>query len=127
MKRAVAADVSAAAVAKNEPAARHLRPRATSTIAIAAALVTDLTAPVVVGLEAWQFRQLVKDERIPHARVGQRVIAKVEDVVSAVEQLAKRQSGAPANDDPLAPATSGRTADGILARMGRVRTTGGAR
>jgi hypothetical protein len=127
VKRAVAADVSTAAVAKNEPTARHLRPRATSTLAIAAALVTDLTAPALLGLEAWQFRELVKAERIPHARLGQRVIAKVEDVVVAVEQLGKRQSGAPANDDAPAPSTSGRTADGILARMGRVRTPPGVR
>jgi len=123
VKRAVADAVTAAA-GETGPSARHLRPRATSALAVAPALVTDLTAPVVVGLEAWQFRQLVKDEHIPHARVGQRVIAKVEDVVSAVEELGRRQTGAPANDDAPAPATSGRTADGILARMGRVRTGG---
>jgi hypothetical protein len=106
------------------PVPRQVKPRATSSLAIAPALVTDLTAPAVVGLEPWQFRELVKAEGIAHARIGQRVTAKVADVVAAVDRIAKRQSSAPADDDAAEPAKAGSKGDRILARLGRVRTAG---
>jgi hypothetical protein len=73
------------------PARRELRVHATARLEAAAPLVTDLTAPLLVGLEGWQFRQLLRDKSIPHARVGKRVIAELADVVTAVRELGKRQ------------------------------------
>ncbi|HXX68100.1 MAG TPA: hypothetical protein VEK07_13000 [Polyangiaceae bacterium] len=97
---------------------RALRPRATAALPVAPALVTDLTAPAVVGLEPRHFRELLRAERIPHAVVGRRVIARIEHVLAVVDRLAEGSSlatGAPGQEDDEP------SADALLARIGRRR------
>lgn len=98
---------------------RPLRPRATAAIAVTPACVTDLTAHVVIGFEARQFREFVRDQHVRHAVYGQRVVARVADVLDAIDRLAT--SGL--NEAPGAEALDEGepTADAILARIGRVR------
>jgi hypothetical protein len=105
-----------------------MRPRATASLAIVPATVTDRSAPAVLGLEERAYRELVARERVPHALVGRRVVARVEDVLAALDRIARRQAGSEVADQDSEPAPSGRTtgADRILARIGRVRS-GGAR
>jgi hypothetical protein len=103
---------------------RALRPKATSSLSITPATVSDLTAPAVIGLEAWQFRELLRDAQIPHARIGRRVVARVDLVVAAIDNLARQGdavAGAPTSDD------DGPSVDEILASIGRVRTGAGRR
>jgi hypothetical protein len=102
--------------------ARALRPRATSAIAIAPATASDLTAPVVFGLESWQYRELLRSEGIEHARVGKRVIARVDDVVEALARIAARQRTVPPPESRVEVSDDEPTADALLARMGRSRT-----
>jgi hypothetical protein len=97
-----------------------MRPRATAGLAIAPATVSDLTAPAVIGIEAWQFRTLLQRERVPHARLGKRVVARVDHVLAAIDRLALEavKTEAPSVDRVDAEPTT----DAILARIGRVRT-----
>lgn len=105
---------------------RTLRPRATSALAIAPLLVTDLTAPVAAGLEPRAFREFVVRAGIPHVRDGHRVIVRADVLLAAIDRLAR--SGASATES--APASSAEedepSADELLRRIGRFRT-GGAR
>jgi PHD/YefM family antitoxin component YafN of YafNO toxin-antitoxin module len=104
---------------------RPLRPRATEVLSVAPVAITDRNAPATVGLEAREFRQLVRDLGIAHLRRGQRIIV-VADLFRAAISDAARSSGneesesdgatnAPeSGDEPV-------TADRLLARLGRVR------
>ncbi len=107
---------------------RKLRPKATASIAIAPATVTDLTAAQVLGLEPRPFRELLVREAVRHARVGQRVIARVEDVLAALDSVAERQrSGADSErvEDERKADEDGPGVNGLLARIGRRRVVGG--
>jgi hypothetical protein len=98
---------------------RELRPRATEGLTVAVVTVTDLTAAIVLGFEPRPFREFLVRERVPHARVGRHVVARIEHVLVALDRLAARR------EEPAVAATSEAddepTADKILARIGRVR------
>jgi hypothetical protein len=96
---------------------RPLRPRATSTIALAPATVTDRTAPLVLGLEPRVYRELVRAESIPHALVGRRLVCRVDDVLAALDLLA----GATETTDEAEAPPPRRTGDRLLALIGRER------
>jgi hypothetical protein len=107
--------------------ARALRPRATSAIAVAPVTVTDLTAPIIFGLEARQFRDLVRLEKIEHARIGQRVVARVDDVLDALARITTRQKAQGVDDTHVEQTSVESPADALLARLGRVRISGAGR
>lgn len=99
---------------------RELRARATSTLSIAPATVTDLNAPMVLGLEPRCFREFLAREKVAHARIGHRVVARLEHVLAAFDRIASDST------DSAAPEASAQgeeepNADAILARIGRVR------
>jgi hypothetical protein len=94
---------------------RAVRPRATEVLAVTPVYVSDLTAPVLVGLEPRQFRELVVALGIPHVRRGHRVLV-------AVDKLRAAMDGAEAatpTPTTVAHATPEMTADEILASLGR--------
>jgi len=96
-----------------------LRPKATAALSVAPATVTDRNCAAVLGLEGREFRDLLVREHVPHARRGQRVIARVEDVLLVVDRLASASSGpAPASTEPSTADDGGPGVDGILARIG---------
>lgn len=79
---------------------RNLRPRATADLAVKPVTVTDLTSAIVLGLEPRQFRELVASAKVPHTRLGHRVVCRVEDVLAALERLrGDSPSAANADDD----------------------------
>jgi hypothetical protein len=98
--------------------ARSMRPRATASLSILPQIVSDLTAPALVGLEPRPFRAFLRTERVPHALVGRRVVARLEHVLAAIDRLASPEPSPPTTEalDDAEP-----TADQILARIGRVR------
>jgi hypothetical protein len=98
---------------------RPLRPRATAAVSVAPPLVSDLTAPQLVGLDARPFRDFLRAERIPHAVLGRRVVARLEHVLAAVDRLAATGEAAPLDNAERGDAEP--TADAILARIGRRR------
>lgn len=80
---------------------RKLRPRATSTLCILPATVTDRTCAVVLGLDPPTFRPFLKSQGIPHVHIGRRVIARVDDVLAAISRLSEARApadGAPASE-----------------------------
>ena len=88
---------------------RRLKSRATTELAVAPLTCTDRTAPVVFGLEPRAFREFVARERIAHARLGQRVIARVVDVLAALDRLRVTDGEEPiasALDDEEQPETA---------------------
>ncbi len=104
-------------------APRALRPRATQTLVVAPATVTDLTAPAVIGLEARTFREFVGREHVPHARLGHRIVARVDDVLAALDRVARRaKDDKPASDEPAPDGDEQpETVDGVLAALGKER------
>lgn len=104
---------------------RALRPRATSSLALAPATVTDRTAPLVLGLEPRVFRELVAARRIRHAVVGRRLVARVDDVLealglgdaSSLDDERGESERPSASTVASAPRRAG--VDAILARIGR--------
>jgi hypothetical protein len=86
---------------------------------VAPVTVTDRTAPLVLGLEPRVYRELIARERVPHARVGRRVVARVEDVLVALDRLAAKGDDALANEAPATPQPRG--VDRVLALVGRAR------
>jgi hypothetical protein len=97
---------------------RALKPRATAALIIAPATVTDLSAPAVLGLEPRQFRDFLRIARVPHATAGQRVIARIDAVLAAIDRLAESSRGTDGKPDAEDDEP---TADAILARIGRRR------
>jgi hypothetical protein len=100
---------------------RSLRPRVTSALAVAPATVTDLTSPVVLGLEPRCFRELLAREKIAHARIGRRVVARLEAVLAAVDRLSSEGASAPPGGSAPDTLDEEPSADQILARIGRIR------
>lgn len=103
------------------PGIRKLRPRATAALAVTPVTVTDLTCAAVLGLESRPYRALLVRLDIPHVTFGQRTIASVTDVLSAIER-------ASIADDPsehdATPTDEPRDVDAVLARLGRRRMAG---
>jgi hypothetical protein len=76
-------------------------------------------------LEPRVFRELVAREKIPHTRLGKRVVARVEDVLAALDRLAvapapDTAAADPDVDDNDEPAD----VDALLARVGWRRRVG---
>jgi hypothetical protein len=112
---------------KGALARRPLRPRLTATLAIAPAVVSDLTAPAVIGLEPRHFREFLRAANIPHAVVGRRAIVRVDQILEAVERLSRQglpPQSAPEENDERSDDDDGATdltADDVLAQVGRRR------
>jgi hypothetical protein len=106
---------------------RRLRARRTSGLTAAPAAVSDLTCHIVVGLEARSFRELLIRERVAHARLGRRVIARVEDVLDALDRLAGAvMQMAPVSQiqdepQPEQELEEEESVDAVLAALGRER------
>jgi hypothetical protein len=102
---------------------RALKPRATANLAIAAVLVSDRTAPAVLGLEPRVFRWLLAHRHVRHEVLGRRVVARVDDVLEALGlgDVAGAELEAVENDKPSLAPRPQTGADRILARIGRVR------
>jgi hypothetical protein len=96
---------------------RPTRTRSTAALAVAPATVTDRTAPLVLGLEPRAYRELVSRLHVPHARIGRRVVARVDDVLAAFDRIARADGAV----EPEAPAADFDTADDVLRRLGRRR------
>jgi len=102
---------------------RALRPRATDEVAPAPLTVTDRTAAALLGLEPRVFRELLASQRIPHARHGRRVIARVDLVLAAIDRMSSANDTSP-SATPLEDDDGGLGGvDAILARIGRKRTS----
>ncbi|HEV3189112.1 MAG TPA: hypothetical protein VGY54_01375 [Polyangiaceae bacterium] len=102
--------------------ARALRPLATGALAVLPVTVTDQSAPAIVGLEARQFREFLRAERVRHARLGKRVIARVDDVLEALDRVAGRQASGNEPHVERRIEDAEPSADAILARLGYART-----
>lgn len=96
---------------------RQLRPRVTDSLSVTPATVTDRTAPVVLGLEARAFREFVLRLGVRHVTVGRRVVARVSDVLDALDRAAVAGPAVGA-EQPLSDV------DAMLARLGRRRIGG---
>jgi hypothetical protein len=109
---------------------RPLRPREVDTLAVAPVVVSDLTAPLVLGLQSRRaFRDLLSAHpEVPRRRVGKRTFVAVADFVAFV----RGGAGASRTNAPSETALEGADededdgADAILRRAGLRRTTGGA-
>jgi hypothetical protein len=115
-------------VVRTAPEPRRLQPRATASLPIVPVACSDLTAPIVFGLESRHYREFLVKNQVPFVRAGQRVIAKVADVVAALDRLAIVQGTAtaiaPADDDDTEHAAEESAGDRLLRRLGRVREGG---
>jgi len=110
--------------------ARALRPRVTDSVGIAPLYVSDLTAPIAVGLEPRQFRAFVAESGVPHVKRGHRILVATEKLRAALERAEQTSDAASANSGTVEPSTtagdeSNLTADELLARLGRRRVAGG--
>ena len=105
---------------------RLLRPRQTRGLAVAPVVVTDLSAPAVVGLEQRSFREFVRDLKIPHVRRGQRILVDVEVLREVLASASTREvDDAAAGTEGDADDKQGPTASELLQRLGRTRVVGG--
>lgn len=73
-------------------------------------VVSDLTALPIVGLTGRQFRAWVRDASIPHAKVGRRTLARLDDVLAAIDRSSGRGAAPPRWDEEeiIARAAGGR-------------------
>jgi hypothetical protein len=76
--------------------------------AIAPALVSDASAPAVVGLTPLQFRRALREHGVAHCKIGRRTLARVEDVVALVDRLSGRVTAAMTEDEVVALARRAR-------------------
>jgi hypothetical protein len=74
--------------------------RATDAIAVSPATVTDRTAHLVLGLEPRSFRVLVASCGVRHVRVGRRLLARVDDILAALDAMAVEQGTGGAGEAP---------------------------
>lgn len=103
--------------------ARSLRPRASEALIVQPAAVSDRTSAAVLGLDARPYREFLVREQVPFARVGRRVVARLDLVLAALDRVAARE-GEGESDVPAAPSSG---VDRILALVGRERAAGGDR
>lgn len=98
--------------------ARQLRPRATDGLAVAPVTVTDRTCAAVLGLEPRVFRAWLMAANVPHAHIGRRVVARVDDVLAALRNAPAPTAAPEADDEDAVPTT----ADDVLAALGMRRS-----
>jgi hypothetical protein len=102
---------------------RSLRTPATSSLAIAPATVTDRTCAAVTGLEPRAFCELVSREKIPHARIGRRVVVRLDDFLAAVARLSSVAAiDVEAADEGGEEEAQPEDADSFLRSIGRRRS-----
>lgn len=80
-------------------------------LAVEPLLVSDQSAPAVVGLDPRAFRELVRKNKIPHVVAGHRMLVRARDLVALVVRGEPVSASEPPDDDDL-------SADEILARSG---------
>lgn len=97
--------------------ARRLRPRATDALGVVPVTVTDRTCAAVLGLDPRVFRDWLASANVPHARIGRRVVACVDDVLAAMRDTRTPDALGEPDDKDDGPAT----ADDVLARLGMRR------
>jgi hypothetical protein len=75
---------------------------------VAAAIVSDTTSLAVLGLTGRQFRAFLREQAVPHTKIGRRTVARVDRVLDAIDRL----SGAE-------PARAPWSEDDVIARAAR--------
>jgi hypothetical protein len=100
---------------------RALKPRATDALALQPACVSDRTAPAVLGLEPRTFREWVAREGIPAARIGKRVVVRLQDALAALDRASGRAEGSPSPAPEETADADG--VDRVLRLVGRTRRT----
>ena len=75
--------------------------RALAAAPIAPLMVTQRTSEAVFGIPARQYRELVRAEGIPHVRRGKLVLARVTDVVAAIERRDVKPANTESNRERL--------------------------
>jgi len=100
---------------------REIKPRETSFVAPRAVTISDRTSAALVGLEPRAFRELVTRRKIPHVRIGDRVVV----LASEFEKFIERASSEPSEQsEPIDVDDSPSSVDAVLARLGRRRVAG---
>jgi hypothetical protein len=64
----------------------------------AAVTFTDATALAVVGLNARQLRTFVREHAVPHARVGRRMVVRVDHYLEVIDRLSGARAPAAWNE-----------------------------
>lgn len=82
---------------------------------VSPAIVSDQTSFAITGLDARQFRDLVKAEHIPHRVVGRRLLVLVKDFEKFVAVGSSDPAAAP-------PATDAEDVVDVLRRLGKKLT-----
>ena len=62
--------------------------KASSAALATAIVVSDATAPAVLGLTGRQFRAFLREHDVAHAKIGRRTVARVDRVLEALDRLA---------------------------------------
>jgi hypothetical protein len=97
---------------------RALRPKLTAETPIVPATVSDLSCAAVLGLEPRQYKELVIREGVRHARIGHRVVVRLDVILAVLDRLAE-------GGDAVAevPAKRAPTGNRVLALIGRERAS----
>ena len=72
-----------------------------SAVALAALTFTDANAPSVVGLTPRQLRAFVRKHRVPHAKIGRRVVVRVDRFLEALDSLSGAKPRPAWNEDNI--------------------------
>jgi hypothetical protein len=83
--------------------------------------ITDRSCAAVLGLEPRAYRELVARERIPHVRLGRRVVVRVADIIAALDRIAEDDGAV--DEKPMGRAGP-EGVDRVLGLIGRTRRTG---
>jgi hypothetical protein len=94
---------------------RALRPRATEALTVAPLLISDRNCAHVMGIDPRDLREKIAPH-VRHARLGNRIVFRVEDVLAFIAQLSEPRAG---DERTVSDDLGG--ADGVLARIGRKR------
>ena len=112
-----------------------MTPRAKATAVapeavVAVPIVTDATAPALLGMSARAFREAVQRQRVPHVKLGARIIVLVEDLAALARRNVDASASQLREDGPEATTTTSHgptvvralsepaTADDMLERLG---------
>ncbi|MBX3208407.1 MAG: hypothetical protein KF764_25400 [Labilithrix sp.] len=82
-------------------------------------MVSQATAPAVLGITPKKFIEIVKQWGIPHTRCGRSYLVRLDTIVDAIEKHGV-ELGAPTND--LHASGEASDVDAWLAKMGERRT-----
>jgi hypothetical protein len=92
----------------------------TVDVPVGAVTISDATSEALAGIKPRPFREIILRHKVAHARIGKRVVVRVEVWRGFVERLEQQGQGdagdAPVND--LAPET---TEERLSKRLGRER------